>query len=145
MIRLSRLSDYAVVLMSQLGEPSGHPASAQQVSAATGLSLPTVSKLLKLMHRAGLVHSTRGSQGGYVLAVPSAEITVAAIIEAVDGPISLTDCAIPGTACQLDGQCPTQHGWAKLNNTVRSAFVQVHLSDFRSHACIGHAALAPSL
>lgn len=133
MIRLSRMADYAVVIMSRMamhGMDAPAPFSALQLSEATGLGQPTVSKLLKCLVKAGIVTSARGSQGGHLLARPPADITVAQIIEAVDGPIALTDCSDHHSAnCDIENLCPTSKGWKKLNHAVKQALATVTLAD----------------
>jgi FeS assembly SUF system regulator len=133
MIRLSRMADYAVVIMSRLAMDSTDvpaPQSALQLSDATGLSQPTVSKVLKYLVKSGVVTSARGSHGGHSLARSPATITVADIIEAVDGPIALTDCSDHhSTACDIEKLCPTSKGWKKLNHAVKQALATVTLAD----------------
>src|SRR3546814_2881731 len=87
MFRLNRLTDYAVVVMSQMAVRGGETRSAQQISDDTGVPLPTVAKLLNLLGRAKLVTSQRGASGGYVLSAAPDNITVAQIIQAMEGPI----------------------------------------------------------
>ncbi|MBI1276466.1 SUF system Fe-S cluster assembly regulator [bacterium] len=133
MIRLSRMADYAVVIMSRLamdGTDAPVPQSALQLSDATGLSQPTVSKILKHLVKAGIATSARGSQGGHLLARLPTAITVADIIEAVDGPIALTDCSDHhSTSCDIEKLCPTSKGWKKLNHAVKQALATVTLAD----------------
>ena len=94
MIRLGRLTDYGIVLMSHLAATDDGPHNARDLAAQTQLPLPAVSKLLKLLARAGLLTSSRGAKGGYALARPASEITVPQMIEALEGPIALTDCTL---------------------------------------------------
>ena len=99
MIRLSRLADYGVALMTQIALAGDRVHSAQELAASTGVPLPTVSKLLASLARADLLVASRGARGGYRLARPAQEIPVGAIVSAVDGPIALTQCIERGPAC----------------------------------------------
>ena len=130
MIRLSRLADYGVALMTQVALAGTRVHSAQELAAATGVPLPTVSKLLAALARAGLLVASRGARGGYRLARPADAIPVGAIVSAVDGPIALTQCIEhgPGT-CGVEVLCPTQHGWKAINEGVRRAFDAVSLAE----------------
>jgi len=130
MIRLSRLADYAVAMMTHI---AAHPAgvhNAIDVSAATHLPTPTVSKILATLARRHLLASHRGAKGGYTLARSPAAISVAEIVSAIDGPIALTHCIVHGPgACEVEPVCPSRSGWNRLNNAVRTAFESVSLAD----------------
>ena len=130
MIRLSRLADYAVVVMSQIALAPRRLRAASELANEVKLPVTTVSKVLKLLHRSGLVTSHRGAQGGYAIVRPPAAISVADIISAVDGPIALTDCIeeAPG-ACDLEAFCPARHNWQAINDAVRGALAAVSLAD----------------
>lgn len=130
MIRLSRLADYGVALMTQIALADERLHSAQELAAATGVPLPTVSKLLASLARADLLVASRGARGGYRLARPAQEIPVGAIVSAVDGPIALTQCIERGPgACEVEVLCPTQHGWKAINEGVQRAFNAVSLAE----------------
>lgn len=130
MIRLSRLTDYAVVL---LGHMVRHPArlfAATDLVEHTKLPLPTVSKIMKQLARAGLVVAQRGAAGGYRLTKEPGQITVAALIEAMDGPISITDCADGGAHdCQVKNACPMTANWNRVNLAIRRALDGLTLED----------------
>ena len=130
MIRLSRLADYAVLLMSHMArEPKKVHAAAVMVDN-TRLPAPTVSKILASMARAGLLESIRGRDGGYRLAFPPRDITVEQIISAVDGPISLTVCLEgQGVSCELEDVCPSQPNWRRINDALRYALEGVSLAE----------------
>lgn len=107
MIRLSRLADYAVLLMSRIANTPDAVHNAIDIAEATGLPTPTVSKLLATLAREGLLKSVRGAKGGYGLAVPSCQISVARIIAAIDGPINITHCIEHGPgSCDVELLCP---------------------------------------
>ena len=130
MIRLTNLADYAVVVMTAAGQSCDPRLSAGAVAAATGVPVPTVAKLMSILTRAGLLVSTRGVSGGFQLARPATSITVADIVEAVDGPISLTQCAhaVP-SECAFEGSCAVRPHWSLINRTVRDALAAVTLAD----------------
>ena len=109
MIRLSRLSDYGIVLMTQLAARPGVLTTAPELALTSGLPVPTVSKVLKAIAQDGLLESQRGIKGGYALTRPAAEISVADIIRALEGPIALTECTeAEGGSCDIEPSCPTR-------------------------------------
>lgn len=130
MIRLSRLCDYAVAMLTHLALRGGGPESATEIAAATGVPPATASKILKLLARGGVLVSQRGVQGGYALARPAEEISVAEIVEAVDGPIALTTC-IDDTdeSCGIATLCPARGNWQRINDAIRAALGQISLAE----------------
>lgn len=137
MVRLNKLTDYGVVIMTQMaqGEAPRAVRTAQQIAATLGLPLPTVSKLLNALARDGLVTSQRGAAGGYSLARPAAEISMAAIIQALEGPIALTAC-VHGSDdhCDVESLCPMSGNWNRVNNAIRAALEEVSLAEMASPA-----------
>lgn len=130
MIRLSRLTDYAVSLLTQMVKEGKSVASASGLAEKTGFSPPTVSKVLKQLAKAGIIGAQRGALGGYALTRAAAEISVAAIVEAMDGPIALTDCAEGGDhSCKVEAICPMSGNWDKVNRAVKRALQDVSLAD----------------
>jgi len=130
MIRLSRLADYAIVIMTPMSGADAPLYSAQNLADRTSLSVPTVSKILKILLRAKLLTSSRGSRGGYRIARPADEITMTDIIEAVDGPIALTDCVTDDDEpCAIQSCCPTQQAWSQINRTIRESLNDLSLAD----------------
>jgi FeS assembly SUF system regulator len=128
-IRLTKLTEYAVVVMTQMAT-SGPVHTAAALADRTGLPAPTVAKLLKLAARGGLIVSQRGAAGGYSLARPPADISVAAIVQAIDGPIALTECVDGSDSiCGVETLCPIRGGWDRLNRAVRRALEDVSLAD----------------
>lgn len=127
MIRLTNLADYAVVLMGEMVRGGGRM-NAHDLAGRTGVPEPTVSKILGQMKRAGLLASTRGIKGGFSLARPVEEISVADIVEAVDGPIALTNCVSTADKdCTLEPICAMRIHWQTINDAVRSALDGVSL------------------
>jgi FeS assembly SUF system regulator len=128
MLRISRLTDYATVLLAALAEAPGRVQTAACLAEQTKLALPTVSKLLKQLQRAGLVVSTRGLRGGYQLARPATEISAGAILDALEGPFAITDCASGHGQCGLEKNCRVGHAWQRLNITIRRSLHEVSLA-----------------
>lgn len=129
-MRLSSMADYAVVTMSAAARHCGGVrVSAAQLAEETGLPAPTVQKLVSRLTAAGLLRSTRGAHGGLKLARPAAAITLADIIEAVEGPIALTACAPEGKHdCGMEQACAVRPHWSLVNQTMRGALAEVSLS-----------------
>jgi len=134
MFRINKLTDYAVVLLVDMAR-SERVRAAHDISAETGVPLPTVAKVMKALVRAGLVRSTRGASGGYVLARGAEHIAVADMIEAVEGPIALTDC-VEGAeeTCEREVFCPMAGHWNRVNGAVRKALEGVTLADMARDA-----------
>jgi FeS assembly SUF system regulator len=125
MLRISRLTDYATVILASLA--GGGLASAADIAERTHIGLPTVSKLLKELQHAGLVRSVRGARGGYQLARAPAAISAAAIIDAVEGPVALTECAGGAGNCGIETTCLVGHGWQRISRAIRRALADVSL------------------
>ncbi len=131
MIRIAKLTDYGIVLLTHFAaEPEQATHTARDLAARANLPLPTVSKLLKLLSRAGLLISHRGVSGGYSLARPPGEISVAQVIAALEGPIALTECSPDAHGlCTLESMCPVQSNWRRINRAVLEALEGLRLSD----------------
>ncbi len=139
MIKLSRMADYAVVLMTQLAREPDALRTAGELAQSCGLPQPTVSKILKLLAQAGLLVSYRGNKGGYLLAREADGVTMADVIGAVDGPIALTDCIGPdGLVCEIEALCPTRTNWQSINRAMVDALSSVSLAEM----AVPHAAFA---
>ena len=129
-MRLSNLADYAVVTMSAAARHCGHArVSAGQLAAETGLPAATVQKLVSKLSAAGLLRASRGAGGGLKLARPAAAISLADIVEAVEGPIALTSCVEHGRHdCTLEGACAVRPHWGVVNQAMRGALAGVPLT-----------------
>ena len=129
-MRLSSMADYAVVTMSAAARHCGGArTSAAELAAETGLPVPTVQKLVSLLSRAGLLRSMRGAGGGLQLARPAAAITLADIVEAVEGPIAMTTCSDDlNNDCALDGHCRVKPHLVAVNGAFRGALKGVTLA-----------------
>ena len=129
-MRLTSLADYAVVTMTVAARhPAGARLSATSLAADTGIPLPTVQKLMGHLARAGLLTSARGTGGGFLLAKSADTITLAEIIEAIEGPIAMTNC-VEGRAqeCELEGSCISKPHLQAANAAVRGALSGVSLA-----------------
>jgi FeS assembly SUF system regulator len=129
MLRISKLTDYATVVLASLAEQPDQLRTAAALAVRTRIAPPTVSKLLKQLHKAGLLTSARGLRGGYQLARPPAQITVAAILDALEGPVALTDCAGGHGQCGIEHNCRVAPVWQRLNIAVRRALSDVTLAE----------------
>ena len=131
-MRLSHLADYAVVLMTAAARrPVGARLSATELSAETGVPLPTAQKLMGQLAGHGLLSSVRGAGGGFMLAKPSHEISLADIVEAVEGPIAMTVCSgnEGPSDCALDAHCRVKPHMGVVGNAVRGALGAVSLTE----------------
>ncbi|MDX8386478.1 MAG: SUF system Fe-S cluster assembly regulator [Gallionella sp.] len=127
MLRLSKLADYGCQVMTYMAcDKAIH--SATEVASSLGLSVPTVSKILKMLVRNKLVVSVLGSKGGYSLARLPADISIAEVIGAMDGPISITECS-SDTLCERESLCSTRSSWQGINRIIEDALGRVSLVD----------------
>jgi FeS assembly SUF system regulator len=127
-MRLSNLADYAVVIMSAAARHcGGGRVSAGELANETGLPAPTVQKVVSKLTAAGLLRSVRGAGGGLQLARPAAAISVADIVEAVEGPIALTAC-VDGQDCVVDHNCTVKPHWPVINEALRMALAEISLT-----------------
>ncbi|MCX7097333.1 MAG: SUF system Fe-S cluster assembly regulator [Methylococcales bacterium] len=129
MLRLSKLTDYATVILSFMASDSGTIHAAMEIASATGIALPTVSKILKQLVNANLLMSTRGAKGGYTLARTPDKISLATMITALEGPIALTECSISQQACGQATGCGIRGNWHLINQTIHNALESVTLAD----------------
>jgi FeS assembly SUF system regulator len=127
MLRISRLTDYGTVILARLAAAPGQRQTAAQLAAQTRLAIPTVSKLLKQLHRAGLVASTRGLHGGYRLALPATQITAAHVLDALEGPFALTACAQHPHQCGIESSCGVGRAWQKVNLAIHRTLAEITL------------------
>ena len=141
MLRLSKLTDYAVVVLTRLEEAEeGAVMTAPGLAAATGLAEPTVSKVLKILAHAGLVEGRRGAAGGYLLTRPISEMPLTDVITAIDGPIALTACVDNSFGlCDAEATCPVRGRWDPVNDAIRRALSGISIADLaRVPASVPH-------
>jgi FeS assembly SUF system regulator len=137
-MRLSHLADYAVVLMTAAARrPAGARLSATELSADTGVPLPTAQKLMGQLAAAGLLTSARGASGGFSLTRSASDISLADIVEAVEGPIAMTACSEGRHDCALDAHCRVKPHIGAVGNAVRGALGAVSLTQLCSPAKAG--------
>lgn len=131
MIKLGKLTDYAIVIMGQLlKEGEGASRSASFLSEKTGVPEPTVAKVLKALSQANLLCATRGAAGGYKFSRAAEEISIADIITALDGPIAIVSC-VEGSAevCRAENSCHMRGRWDQVNTAIRGALESIKLPD----------------
>jgi len=130
MIRMTRLTDYGIMLLTLFARDGKSPVrSARDLSAEAHLPLPTVSKLLKVLARHDLLEAHRGVKGGFRLARSADQITVAEIIHALEGPIGVTECSSHDGACDIERSCIVRSNWKKLNTVVLEALGKITLAE----------------
>ncbi len=130
MLRVTKLADYGIVIMTYLASHNGLKANARDIACEVHLPVPVVSKILKLLARHGLLESHRGIKGGYDLSRNPEDISIAQIIRALDGPIAVTECtdAIQGL-CGLETGCPVSANWHRINQAIYQALETITLAE----------------
>ena len=130
MMRINKLTDYSIIIMTEIaamGSTKVH--TAKEIAKRTNIPLPTVTRLLKKLSSDKLLTSQRGSQGGYALAESSTTISIASIIESIEGPIALTECSTNECDCSYESKCSVEVPWQKINKTVKSALEEIKLNE----------------
>lgn len=129
MLRLSKLTDYGTVIMTHLARNPGRICSAAEVAAAIGVAVPTTSKILKRLARHHLLQSLRGANGGYLLARAPEQISIAQVIDAMEGPAGMTECSVAAGLCAQERLCAIRANWQSINGVVFRALDGVTLAD----------------
>ena len=129
MFRISRMTDYGTLILVYLAEQDGRLCSASEVTAGTHVAQPTVQKLLKVLAKTGLVDSVRGADGGYRLARSPRQINAAQILDALEGPVAITECSTTESQCELEALCHVGGAWQRINNALRIALADITLVD----------------
>jgi FeS assembly SUF system regulator len=129
MLRIGKMTDYAILIMSQMAKTPEAILSATSLAEALHLTSSTVSKILKMLAEAGLVNSVRGAEGGYLLSKPAVDISVAAIIVAMEGDVALTECCENGGLCTIDSLCALRENWQKINRMVSDMLSRLTIVD----------------
>lgn len=130
MIRMTRLTDYGIVLLTRMARTgTGTVHNARDLAGAVGLPLPTVNKILKTLTRKGLLESHRGVKGGYGLARSAEEISILEVIDATEGPVAITDCSSEGEGCEHEEMCPLDGSWRRINDVIRRALEGITLAE----------------
>lgn len=128
MLRITKLTDYAILVMVELARDGGL-LSAHAISERVHVEVPTVSKVLKLLAQAGLVASFRGANGGYRIARDAGAISVAEIIAAIEGPIAMTECSVERGLCSVEHSCTMRSNWQRISMAVAYALQDVSLAE----------------
>lgn len=130
MIRITKQTDYGVLMLSIMaGQPAESIHPVRDLAGQAGISMPMASKILKPLARSGIIESHRGVKGGYRLVREASRISVAEILEILEGPFGMTTCVANPGSCERETVCPTRSNWKKINNTVRNALKKVFLSE----------------
>lgn len=132
MLRISKMTDYGTVVMTHLAQHSERRYSARELAEEVHIGVATVSKILKILERAGLLVAQRGKNGGYSLAREPEAITVAQVIRAMEGPIALTECASEALQCDQEDSCTVQSNWQRINKAVMRALEEVSLAEMNT-------------
>ena len=129
MFRISKLTDYGTLILVYLARQDARLCSAADIAAGTHVSPPTTQKLLKLLAKTGLVESVRGTGGGYRLSRAPEAINTAEIIDALEGPVAITECSTDDGNCELEQLCHVGSAWQKINGAIRVALSDITLAD----------------
>jgi FeS assembly SUF system regulator len=130
LLRITKQADYAIILLGHFVTGSGSVTyTARDLSAESKIPLPMVGKILKSLVRKGLLLSHRGVKGGYALARPADQVSVAQIIEALDGPIGITVCSVHAGTCDHEERCPSRSNWARINRSILKSLQGITLAD----------------
>ena len=128
MLRVTKLTDYATLVLTVLAARPDEVLSATELADHAGLEVPTVAKLLKPLAQAGLVAGFRGSNGGYRLARPATGVSLVEIVEAMEGPLGMTECSVHAGACGIEHSCGVRANWRRINDVVADALRGVTLA-----------------
>ncbi len=134
MLRVTRLTDYASLVLTILASAPQRVHSAAELAERAHLEAPTVSKLLKSLAQAGLVEAFRGANGGYRLARPADAISLVAIVEAIEGPLGMTECSLHDGDCGIQDHCGVRANWRRINDVVADALREVTLAQMLAPA-----------
>jgi len=129
MLRISKMTDYAIMVMVELNAARGEVLTAHALAERSHLELPTVSKVLKLLVKTGLVDSYRGANGGYCIERSALEISVAEIIAAIEGPIAMTECSVEEGLCAQEAICSLRGNWQRISVAIANAMESVSLAE----------------
>lgn len=129
MLRVTKLTDYATVILVALAEAPGRVHSSAELAERARLEPPTVAKVLKPLAHTGLVESFRGATGGYRLARPAHAIPLIAIVEAMEGPLGMTECSGEHSTCELEPHCGVQTHWRRINDVIAEALGGITLAE----------------
>ena len=131
MIKVSRMADYAILLVCKMSSSKNKVYSAHELSTITALKITTISKILTKLTKANITNSIRGVAGGYKLTLKAEDISIGDIIDIIDGQVALTVCVEEDKnhCCELESMCPSQGNWQVINNTVRDALNSISIAE----------------
>ena len=128
MLRMSKLTDYGLVLLTHMAQGGAPQRTAVELARLSRVPLPTVSKILKELSKCGLVVSHRGRRGGYTLARAPDRISVAEVVEALEGPVALTECSSDHGGCSLEASCVAKGHWGPISRAIQRTLSRLTLS-----------------
>ncbi|MDX8402901.1 MAG: SUF system Fe-S cluster assembly regulator [Mariprofundaceae bacterium] len=129
MLRLTKITDYGILLLTHMASEQGRLFASNDLSVATHIPSPTVSKVLQALLGVGILKSIRGARGGYRLAKPASDISVREIINCFEGHIALTECNLDEGECDQLPFCTTSNNWKRINEAVHDALGSISLKD----------------
>lgn len=129
MLRLSKLTDYGTVILARMASEPERLFAAAELASASGVTVATASKVLKLLANGDLLRSVRGARGGYRLSRPAGEISLAQVIGAMEGPIGLTECSAEAGLCTQEASCLMRRNWQRINKVVLDALGHMTLAE----------------
>ena len=127
MLKISKMADYGTIILTTMASDPEQARSVAEIGSMTGLPAPSVSKILKILIRQGMVSSLRGAKGGYKLSRSPAEISTAQILQAIDGPIGMTECSTHPGSCHHEAGCQVRPHWQRVNRAMLQALEQISL------------------
>lgn len=139
MLRVTKLTDYATLVMTVLAAAPEAVLSANELAERAGVEVPTAAKVLKPLAQAGLVEGFRGANGGYRLARDAREVTLADIVEAMEGPLAMTECSTHDGHCGIEDSCGVRGNWQRINDVVADALRAISLHEMAHGEPVGHA------
>lgn len=132
MLRISKLTDYGVLVLNELADVGAVQLSSEELAAKTGLSMPTVRKVMKALVDSGLVLAQRGARGGYRLSRAAAQIRILDVVQAFEGPVALTECSSDEDLCDITASCSLSSSWGGVNQLLIKVLTRVTLQDIRN-------------
>ncbi|WP_133500253.1 SUF system Fe-S cluster assembly regulator [Cognatilysobacter terrigena] len=129
MLRVTKLTDYATVVLTVLAASRGDVLSATEIAERAGLEATTVSKVLKPLAQAALVEGFRGAHGGYRLARPARDVSLIEVIEAMEGPLAVTECSVHEGQCGIESSCGLRRNWRRINDVIAQSLRGITLQD----------------
>lgn len=141
MVRLSKLTDYAFVLLARFAGEPARLRTAPDLATETRLPLPTVSKVLKQLARGGVLKSVRGKAGGYLLVRPPRSVSVSQVVHVMEGPLAMTECCLkphgaPPAGCDIEPDCMVKAHWRRINDAVEDALTGLSLADLAEETAL---------